>query len=98
HSILHSFPTRRSSDLFLLGENRAARTRQPGAANEAGGRCGAPGKECAGGARVLARSAIGNYQGLFVRCAESLGPRAKVGTAGTRSEEHTSELQSPCIS
>src|SRR5262245_66278016 len=66
HSNLHSFPTRRSSDLA---------TREIVIQAEAGQRRGALGQ----------RIALGN--GL-------LGQVARTGNMATRSEEHTSELQS----
>src|SRR5437867_9905991 len=68
HRDLHSFPTRRSSDLKM-------------------------------GARARERKSAG-VLAVPVRCAHLLSGRRSTGAAhrsggGTRSEEHTSELQSP---
>src|SRR5688500_20098598 len=75
HPALHSFPTRRSSDLLPgLFRRNVAR--------------GAPREE-----RLLhARHLLGLL--LTHRPTEQVGLRE--GESGERSEEHTSELQSPC--
>src|SRR5207248_11550112 len=88
---LHSFPTRRSSDL-------GSRCGAKGGANlEMRGCCGCD-AECADSADGIAGS-VGGRQGL---AAKGLQGRAESADAGRqtavdrqRSEEHTSELQSP---
>src|SRR5688500_19563275 len=73
HPSLHSFPTRRSSDL-------------PGAAR--GRRCGSADHQRRGAG---AQSAAGREVGR-----EDEDGRRVADDQRTRSEEHTSELQSPC--
>src|SRR5205807_5379027 len=76
---LHSFPTRRSSDLpVTLGGGIEIEYGLPLAA---------------GSARKYPRSSQSGYQ----RCSTAAGSyRSGISPVGARSEEHTSELQSPC--
>src|SRR5690348_18215336 len=84
---LHSFPTRRSSDLHLVARERAAEVR----------------REKVGQQRQhKQRAAVHEQRAQELRIGAIAGQRremmhepAKTAGAGSRSEEHTSELQSP---
>src|SRR5207248_8867381 len=70
HRDLHSFPTRRSSDLLARSPSRSTAWPFPRACDRSTGR----GHGC---------------------CSTRRFPRCRCGLRRTRSEEHTSELQSP---
>src|SRR5437764_9274855 len=77
HRILHSFPTRRSSDLNRTLEGVAAYS--------------------AFGANLTGHGDAERLQGVRIssHAFEMLGAQAALGRTLLRSEEHTSELQSP---
>src|SRR5205807_6971698 len=86
---LHSFPTRRSSD--LLERMGGLLKRMP--ATAAIFLCGAAAAAAVPGLAGFASEFV-VYRGLF----DALGrlPPAGQAASAARSEEHTSELQSPC--
>src|SRR5205807_4244390 len=93
HCHLHSFPTRRSSDLFIAISSHPARI--PGTL---------PPLSCRSGSRPICESSI--CGSLLSMPASGLlhnrsplkieARRRRHAQLNLRSEEHTSELQSPC--
>src|SRR5688500_19791979 len=80
------FPTRRSSDLILYNHKP----------NKPAGLTTSPRTACSGGTTV-GDGTVSLYAPVSDRNGGTLGVRFKLWkTADTRSEEHTSELQSPC--
>src|SRR5207248_10063356 len=82
HRFLHSFPTRRSSDLVRRGDRPVAAERNSGASVQ----------DRAHRVLVLAALRVDSGQGEQGLCVIELGPQR---FEDARSEEHTSELQSP---
>src|SRR5262249_61936704 len=84
HGALPSFPTRRSSDLGCrpLGGRGGGRTAADGGGTDGGGVAEAAGRVEAGAGHAGGRAVAASQQ------------RRSIAGAGTRSEEHTSELQS----
>src|SRR5207248_11116143 len=83
HRHLHSFPTRRSSDLTPPIVQPLLKPRPPGAQARLD-----TGRRHGGDRREVAR-------GLGHRCAAAHAAAASTAARFSRSEEHTSELQSP---
>src|SRR5438552_5205415 len=77
---LHSFPTRRSSDLFAPRASRSGEDGGGEALRAGHRRCRGLGEDCGGRAKALPAGS---------------DPRARARIGTCRSEEHTSELQSP---
>src|SRR5205807_10121501 len=94
HPALHSFPTRRSSDLLapqpngrFLSGSLTWYHESSGASCKRHEACTAPGTDSEGLPRVIVVLAV---------LARMRRQKARSRRPASRSEEHTSELQSPC--